>query len=108
MGTLPDRVDVWLPMSAAALFRPNERWVRDEVTVATGAVGAVSATADDPCGYKVAGYHIDSRSWLCVTSSGFAVTAPGGAVSQRVPFPDSIDGIGVEGNINGWVLFRPK
>jgi len=32
MGTLPDRVDVWLPMSAAALFRPNERWVRDEVT----------------------------------------------------------------------------
>jgi len=81
---------------------------RFEVTVATGAVGAVSATADDPCGYKVAGYHIDSRSWLCVTSSGFAVTAPGGAVSQRVPFPDSIDGIGVEGNINGWVLFRPK
>jgi hypothetical protein len=81
---------------------------RLEMTVATGAVGAVSATADDPCGYKVAGYHIDTKSWLCVTASGFAVTAPGGAVSQRVPFPASIDGLGVEGNVNGWVLFRPK
>jgi len=81
---------------------------RFEVTPATGAVGAVSATADDPCGYRVAGYHIDSNSWLCVTASGFAVTAPGGAVSQRVPLPVSIDGLGVAGNINGWVLFRPK
>ena len=35
LGTVPDRVDVWLPMSAAAVFRPNERWVRDEVLSAS-------------------------------------------------------------------------
>ena len=81
---------------------------RVEVTVATGAVGAPSATPDDPCGYRFAGYHIDSRSWLCVTANGFAVTTPEGAVTQRVPFPSSIDGIGVEGNVNGYVLYRPK
>lgn len=29
-GTTIDRIDVWMPLSAAPTFRPNERWVRDE------------------------------------------------------------------------------
>jgi hypothetical protein len=81
---------------------------RVEVTASTGAVGTPSATSDDPCGNKVAGYHIDNTSWLCVTTTGFAVTAPNGAVTKRVPFPATIDGLGVQGDANGWVLFRPK
>ena len=30
-GTSPDRTDLWMPLSNAAVFRPTERWVRDEV-----------------------------------------------------------------------------
>ena len=30
-GTSPDRTDLWMPLSSAGLFRPTERWVRDEV-----------------------------------------------------------------------------
>ena len=75
---------------------------------ATNAVGAPSATPDDPCGARFAGYRIDNLSWLCVTQTGFAVTTNAGAVTQRVPFPTTIDGIGVGTDINGYVLFRPK
>jgi hypothetical protein len=81
---------------------------RAEVTVATGAVGAPSATPDDPCGYRFAGYHIDGQSWLCVTVAGFAVTATGGAVTNLVPLPTSIEGLTVGTALHGWVLFRPK
>ncbi len=35
-GTKFERVDLWLPLAAAAVFRPNERWVRDEISVGTG------------------------------------------------------------------------
>ena len=28
-GTLPERVDLWLPLSAAPLLRPDDRWVRN-------------------------------------------------------------------------------
>ena len=35
-GTKFERVDMWLPLAAAAIFRPNDRWVRDEVSVASG------------------------------------------------------------------------
>ena len=27
-GTLPERIDIWLPLSAAPLLRPQDRWVR--------------------------------------------------------------------------------
>jgi hypothetical protein len=82
---------------------------RADVTAATGVVGAVSATPDDPCGFRFAGYQISNPTWLCVTPDGFAVTYPDGTVTERVPFPTSLDGIGVTaGNIDGYVLFRPK
>jgi predicted permease len=38
-GTTTDRIDIWMPLSSAAVFRPNERWVRDEITRAGGAAG---------------------------------------------------------------------
>jgi hypothetical protein len=79
-----------------------------EVTAATGEVGPLSATPEDPCGHQRIGYQIDNQTWLCVTPNGFAVTAPDGTVTQRVPFPTSIDGFAVEGSINGYALFRPK
>ena len=31
LGTSPERTDLWMPLSAAATFRPTERWVRDEI-----------------------------------------------------------------------------
>jgi putative ABC transport system permease protein len=31
IGTAMERTDLWMPLSAAAAFRPNERWVRDEL-----------------------------------------------------------------------------
>jgi predicted permease len=30
-GTSSDRTDLWMPLSNAAVFRPTERWVRDEI-----------------------------------------------------------------------------
>jgi hypothetical protein len=81
---------------------------RVEVDIASGAVGTPSAPPDDPCGARFAGYRIDNQSWLCVTATGFAVTGQAGAVTQRVPFPTTIDGIGVGEDIDGYVLFRPK
>jgi predicted permease len=33
-GTIQARVDLWLPLSAAVVLRPNERWVRDELGTA--------------------------------------------------------------------------
>ena len=41
-GTKYERVDLWLPLAAAAVFRPNERWVRDEISVGTGPVQRLS------------------------------------------------------------------
>jgi predicted permease len=38
-GTTADRTDIWMPLSSAAVFRPNERWVRDEITRASEAAG---------------------------------------------------------------------
>ena len=29
LGTVPDRVDVWLPLSSAPLLRPDDRWVKN-------------------------------------------------------------------------------
>ena len=28
-GTLPERIDIWLPMATATLLRPDDRWVRN-------------------------------------------------------------------------------
>ena len=38
-GTSPERTDVWMPLSNAAIFRPTERWVRDEVLHPREALG---------------------------------------------------------------------
>lgn len=96
----------WLDTSHAV--RVYTASSRVEVTVSTGAVGTPSAAPDDPCGYRVMGYPIDAESWLCVTTAGFAVTTKAGAVTSKIPFPTTINGVGVGGNINGYVLFRPK
>jgi hypothetical protein len=81
---------------------------RVEMNLTTGAVGVPSATPEDPCGFQRTGYQISNPQWLCVTPNGFEVTWPDGTVGERVPFPTTIEGIGVGSNINGWVLFRPK
>jgi hypothetical protein len=79
---------------------------RLEVTIRGGAVGAPSATPDDPCGPTVRAFRVDGASWLCVTSTGFAVTTTAGTVSTRIPFPQEIDALPVAtGNLN-YVLSR--
>jgi hypothetical protein len=98
----------WLTNSRAVrLYTATDRV---EVTAATGEVGplTLAATPEDPCGYQRTGYQISNPTWLCVTPDGFAVTYPDGTVTERVPFPTTIDGFAVEGSINGYVLFRPK
>jgi hypothetical protein len=81
---------------------------RVEVDPTTGHLGGASATPDDPCGARVAGYRIDNESWLCVTATGFAVTSPAGVVTRREPFPTAIGEWAVEGDVSRYVLFRPK
>jgi hypothetical protein len=96
----------WLSSSLAVrLYTARDKV---EMNVSTGTVGALSTTPEDPCGYQRTGYQISNPTWLCVTPTGFAVTYPDGTVTERVPFPTTIEGIGVGGNINGYVLFRPK
>jgi hypothetical protein len=96
----------WLTNSLAVrLYTARDKV---EMTLATGTVGTLSATPEDPCGYQRTGYQISNPTWLCVTPTGFAVTYPDGTVTERVPFPTTIEGIGVGSNINGYVLFRPK
>jgi hypothetical protein len=96
----------WLSNSQAVrLYTARDKV---EMNLATGTVGALSATPEDPCGYQRTGYQISNPTWLCVTPTGFAVTYPDGTVTERVPFPTTIEGIGVSANINGYVLFRPK
>jgi hypothetical protein len=45
---------------------------------------------------------------LCVTTSGFAVTTGAGVVRERVPFPTTLGGVGVQPGNTGYDLFRPK
>jgi hypothetical protein len=83
---------------------------RVDVALADGSVGPPSqATPDDPCGSQVLAFRIDAESWLCVTTTGFAVTTRTGAVRQRVPFPTQLDGVPVKtGDAARWTLYRPK
>ncbi|GIJ64515.1 hypothetical protein [Virgisporangium aurantiacum] len=81
---------------------------RAEVTVRGGAVGAPSATPDDPCGSTVRAFRVDNSSWLCVTSTGFAVTTSGGTVTKRIPFPREIDGMPIATDSVNFVLSRQR
>ena len=80
---------------------------RAEVTVRGGAVGAPSATPDDPCGPTVRAFRVDNSSWICVTGTGFAVTTSGGTVTKRIPFPREIDGMPIATDSVNFVLSRP-
>lgn len=81
---------------------------RAEVTVLGGAVGAPSATPDDPCGPTVRAFRVDNSSWICVTGTGFAVTTSGGTVTRRIPFPREIDGMQVATDSVNFVLSRQR
>jgi predicted permease len=70
-GTLPNRVDVWLPLASAPLLRPDDRWVKEVLLKPANCCSPVAARLG-------AGATVDAaRAELAVLSRQFRGPRPG-------------------------------